>query len=176
MGRATFNSIPMIIQGDTTTHGGVVLEGDPAYVFNDIPTTGAGHKVYCPKCKGVFEIIEGPHSSFLPGRRPRAMEGHVTACGATLLAKPAGPAAMALALNPNKPASLTNTENDPFDQHFHLQDEATGQPLADCFYSITANGQTIHGRTDANGMTAKITSKEKFTAEINIYPEDDQNG
>lgn len=50
MGRA------MMCVGDTTTHGGRVLEGSTTATIEGKPIAGVGHKVLCPQCKGVFPI------------------------------------------------------------------------------------------------------------------------
>ncbi|WP_186174571.1 PAAR domain-containing protein [Burkholderia gladioli] len=82
MGRA------MICVGDTTTHGGRVLEGSSTATIDGKPIAGVGHKVLCPQCKGVFPILPAtgrryPHQ--IAGR-DTAIQGMKTACGATLIA------------------------------------------------------------------------------------------
>uniref|UniRef100_UPI003FA59825 PAAR domain-containing protein n=1 Tax=Limnobacter sp. TaxID=2003368 RepID=UPI003FA59825 len=42
----------MIRQGDTTSHGGTVLEGFPFYTVEGRAVAAMGHKVACPLCKG----------------------------------------------------------------------------------------------------------------------------
>ncbi|NTX28682.1 PAAR domain-containing protein [Burkholderia pyrrocinia] len=78
----------MICVGDTTTHGGRVLEGSATATIDGKPIAGVGHKVLCPQCKGVFPILPAtgrryPHT--FDGRET-AIEGMNTACGATLIA------------------------------------------------------------------------------------------
>ncbi|WP_080420671.1 PAAR domain-containing protein [Burkholderia ubonensis] len=78
----------MICVGDTTTHGGRVLEGSSSATIDGKPVAGVGHKVLCPQCKGVFPILPDtgrryPHQ--IAGRET-AIEGMKTACGATLIA------------------------------------------------------------------------------------------
>ena len=50
---------PIIRVGDKTTHGGTVLEGFSSYDIDGRAAAGLGHMVDCPKCKGVFPIVEG---------------------------------------------------------------------------------------------------------------------
>lgn len=76
---------PIIRVGDKTTHGGTVLEGFSSYDIDGRAAAGLGHKVDCPKCKGVFPIIEGV-PSFAIGDSLVALEGMKTACGAALIA------------------------------------------------------------------------------------------
>lgn len=71
--------------GDMTTHGGKVLNGFSDYTIQGIPVSGVGHLVACPLCKGVFPIIQGYEGITVNGVLV-ALEGNVTACGATLIA------------------------------------------------------------------------------------------
>ncbi|WP_409515301.1 PAAR domain-containing protein [Achromobacter animicus] len=50
------------------------------------PMAGVGHRVSCPKCKGVFPIVEGSATYKVNGI-PVALHGMMTACGARLLAR-----------------------------------------------------------------------------------------
>jgi uncharacterized Zn-binding protein involved in type VI secretion len=68
--------------GDTTDHGGTVIEGDPTLMHMGRPVALNGHKVRCPKCNGDFPIkASGPrtHCGVLV-----AFIGDLTACGARL--------------------------------------------------------------------------------------------
>ena len=71
--------------GDTTTHGGIVLEAFPQTDLNGKPIAGVGHKVSCPLCKGVFPIVEGSNT-YTISDIPVALDGMKTACGAVLIA------------------------------------------------------------------------------------------
>ena len=71
--------------GDTTTHGGIVLEAFPQTDLNGKPIAGVGHKVSCPLCKGVFPIVEGSNTYTIIDT-PVALDGMKTACGAVLIA------------------------------------------------------------------------------------------
>ena len=71
--------------GDSTTHGGVVLEAFSRTDLNGKPIAGVGHNVRCPLCKGVFPIAEGS-STYSDGGTPVALDGMKPACGAALIA------------------------------------------------------------------------------------------
>ncbi|TDF63354.1 PAAR domain-containing protein [Cupriavidus sp. L7L] len=43
----------IVRKGDSTTHGGTVLEGIPNFLVHGVPVAGIGHMVFCPKCKGA---------------------------------------------------------------------------------------------------------------------------
>lgn len=78
--------MPKIVRkGDRTDHGGTVQEGFEQTRFNGRPLAGVGHKVVCPKCKGVFAIAEGSSAYNMDGI-PVALEGMKTTCGASLIA------------------------------------------------------------------------------------------
>ena len=71
--------------GDATNHGGVVLGSFSSTNLNGRPISGKGHMVACPKCKGVFPIVEGSANYKIRGT-PVALDGMKTACGAQLIA------------------------------------------------------------------------------------------
>ena len=71
--------------GDSTSHGGVVLEAFSRTDLNGKPIAGVGHNVSCPLCKGVFPIAEGSATYSVDGIAV-ALDGMKTACGAALIA------------------------------------------------------------------------------------------
>lgn len=75
----------VIRKGDTTTHGGTVIEGIDDYLVYDKAIACKGHMVICPTCKGSFPIAEGVTNAPIKGKYP-AVEGMKTACGAKLIA------------------------------------------------------------------------------------------
>lgn len=76
--------LEIIRKGDSTSHGGVVLEGFAQTNLNGRPMAGIGHLVACPLCKGVFPIAEGSKVYKVDGT-PVALHGMKTACGASLI-------------------------------------------------------------------------------------------
>jgi uncharacterized Zn-binding protein involved in type VI secretion len=76
---------PVILLGDTTTHGGQVITASDSMTVNDIPVALVGHLVTCPRCEGVFPIVQGSPSASVDDAAV-ARHGDVTACGAQLLA------------------------------------------------------------------------------------------
>ena len=75
----------IIREGDPTSHGGTVLEGSPMNICHGKPIAYVGHRVKCPKCKGVFPIVEGVLTTTFYGKGV-AIAGMKTACGASLIA------------------------------------------------------------------------------------------
>ena len=70
--------------GDSTSHGGKVLEGSQTDICHGKPIAFIGHKVSCPKCKGTYPIVEGVQTTTIFGKGV-ALAGMKTACGATLI-------------------------------------------------------------------------------------------
>lgn len=75
----------IIRQGDPTSHGGTVIEGSTFDICHGKPISFVGHKVTCPKCKGIFPIVEGEPTTTFYGKGV-ALAGMKTACGAILMA------------------------------------------------------------------------------------------
>lgn len=130
---------PIIRVGDKTTHGGTVLEGFSSYNIDGRAAAGLGHKVDCPKCKGVFPIIEGV-PSFAVGDSLVALEGMKTACGAALIAS------QGFARVDPGPGGVTRGFDDGSDRTMRFLSDGTGpaQPYAsglrrvDCEHTDTA--------------------------------------
>lgn len=70
--------------GDTTTHGGTVVQVASTSTVDGIRIARTGDLVRCPKCNGTYAIIEGS-STCLDDNIPVALDGHKTECGAALI-------------------------------------------------------------------------------------------
>jgi len=70
--------------GDSTTHGGKVIEGSQVDICMGKPIAYLGHKVVCPLCKGTFPIVEGAKATTFYGKGV-ALAGMKTSCGAALI-------------------------------------------------------------------------------------------
>ncbi|KIP15382.1 hypothetical protein BGV67_07495 [Burkholderia ubonensis] len=75
----------IIRKGDSTDHGGTVLDGFGLSNLNGKPASGIGHMVSCPKCNGTFPIVQGSSQYTIEGCAV-ALDGMKTACGASLIA------------------------------------------------------------------------------------------
>jgi uncharacterized Zn-binding protein involved in type VI secretion len=187
----------IIRKGDPTSHGGVVLEGSMTDICMGQPIAFLGHKVHCPKCKGVFPIAEGVPTTTFYGKGV-ALAGMKTACGAVLIATQfsdtveygsgaaqrtastsatAMPTALAAAVagaTPTPPIADAH-DNHKYDLVFRVQDESTGKALAYTRYRITLDdGTEIIGTTDDAGMTEKACSDhlQNATIEVPYYDHD----
>ena len=74
----------IIRKGDSTSHGGTVVEGSLTDISHGKPIAYIGRKVFCPKCSGMFPIIEGVMVMIFYGKGV-AVAGMKTSCGATLI-------------------------------------------------------------------------------------------
>lgn len=176
----------IIRQGDPTSHGGRVLEGSLSDICMGKPIAFMGHKVSCPKCKGIFPIAEGAPNTTFYGRGV-ALAGMKTACGATLIATQFtdtvehGGGSAAGKLNTSDRAATDGASAPPlqsaaetagkkqFNDKFMLIDDETGNPLLHTEYAIRrASGEIEHGTTDANGCTHLLATTAS-AEQIDIY-------
>lgn len=81
---------PFILVGDSTSHGGKVIQGSPSSTVNGKAIARVGDKVTCPKKGhgGVTVIVSGDPTCIIDGA-PAARHGDKTACGATLMSSQA---------------------------------------------------------------------------------------
>ena len=70
--------------GDTTSHGGTVIEAFGQTDLNGKPMAGVGHQVVCPLCKEPSPLPKVA-PCWMNGV-PVALHGMKTACGASLIA------------------------------------------------------------------------------------------
>lgn len=78
---------PFIVLGDSSAHGGKVIEGSPNSTIDGKPIARVGDKVTCPVNGhgGMTVIVTGDPTCLIDGK-PAARHGDKTACGATLIA------------------------------------------------------------------------------------------
>ena len=179
----------IVRQGDSTTHGGTVLEGFMDNICMGKPIAGVGHKVQCPQCKGTFPIVAGAQIFQVMGK-VIAVDGMETACGAKLIATQqtdfvgagsptrsssgsssaaavVGAAATVAALAaPLK--QIADAIEEEFDERFLLKD-GNGNPLPKTFYTAKLpSGELVHGETDSKGNTQRFQTDGKQQIEIFI--------
>ncbi|WP_269509135.1 PAAR domain-containing protein [Burkholderia sp. IMCC1007] len=147
-----------------TSHGGVVISGNPSHTWRGIPIARQGDLVTCPKCPPhIFRIAEGLAMS-ISDDQPMATEGHRTGCGAVLVAQTAPAHAV---------SSHTAFANGcGCDEQFILHD-LNDNPIPDMPYKITAADGTVYrGTTDINGRTERVFTVEAKS--LSIGPDVDQ--
>ncbi len=169
----------IIREGDTTSHGGTVLEAFPTLTVYGKNAAGVGHQVSCPKCKGSFPIVQGASNYTFMGKNV-AVESMQTACGAVLIASqgqatvdntPGGTISMgagAVAAALAGAAAVSKL----FDEQIRFF-TADRNVLANTPYKLTlADGSTVEGRTDHGGKTQRIeTDGEQEVTCAEFFPE-----
>lgn len=144
-------------EGDTTSHGGRVLACTPTNTVDGVPLALLGDMVSCPKCGGVYPIVDVKNLSMTFDGRPVASEGDKTACGATLIASQhnatAEPTSGGSVGGGKSVVSQSNPQT-PHRGRFQVLDDATRQPVAGHPYTVRASdGRVVQGKTDAGGFT-----------------------
>lgn len=170
---------PVIRMGDSTSHGGTVLEGHANSSLLGKPIAGVGHKVHCPKCKGSFPIVAGSKLHSFMGKNT-ALEGMETGCGAVLIASQNlmtvddGGVSLGNTVGLSEKVAkaqaalgLTSPTHD-FDRFFQVVDQ-DGKPVGDLEVLLVApNGQIATVRTDEGGNTTPISGAAGESAELVI--------
>ena len=165
----------MIRQGDTTSHGGTVLEGFAVYTVEGRAVAGLGHKVACPLCKGVFPIAQGnPAHTF--NHVALAYEGMKTACGASLIASQASTThtsptgSVARIAEPQIPDNPLGNQAEDKVVQFIIRHHETREPIAGVPYTIRlSTGAIESGHSNAEGLTSKLLVKKTVQAELIVH-------
>jgi uncharacterized Zn-binding protein involved in type VI secretion len=166
----------VIVVGDKTSHGGVVISGAPATTIDGKPMARIGDKATCP-CRGhgsVTLIVSGDPTCIIDGQ-PIARHGDKTACGATLISSQVrvtdggsggngGNSSVPGAANgstsgPGHSASASNAAAAVFayDEQVKLAISAGLATLVGLPWFIkTADGRTFKGRLDSNGQLPRV--------------------
>lgn len=168
---------PFIVLGDSTNHGGKVIEGSPYSTVEGKPIARVGDKVTCPMKGhgGVTTIITGDGNCLIDGK-PAARDGDKCACGCTLIASQSlvscgggggGSSGQSRATSTGSNAADPNKSN-LFDDHYVLHD-ANGKPLPNCAYAVEYPDGTIeYGTTDSSGKT-KVFETDTEAKELIFY-------
>ena len=163
-------SRPIIVVGDRTDHGGVVITGSPFTDINGKAIARIGDKVTCPQ-KGhgsVTTIVTGDLTAPIDGS-PLARHGDKTACGATLLSSQIltycdtessqGGARKSGANASNtsaKAQALAEGQGLPHNEMITVVDE-NGEPVPNFHYAAHVEGKLItSGITNAQGETIRV--------------------
>ncbi|MGC8400934.1 PAAR domain-containing protein [Enterobacter mori] len=74
-----------ILVGDTTTHGGTIVQGIYTHTVDGAPMVVTGHKFNCPQCGKEATLIGSSHVT-VNGQR-RVLQGDKTTCGAMTISR-----------------------------------------------------------------------------------------
>lgn len=164
----------IIVLGDMTDHGGSVITAGTMTDTTGLPWARMGDMVSCPKCKGIFPIVQGD-ANFIVDGAPVAYHGCKVACGASLIGGkqgitsvvPSSGAAPGASTGPGDGfGAITSTlaagyEDERLDSQgvkykgrFHVLNQVTGEPVANTSVRIrSTGGQYLTCKTDAEGYT-----------------------
>lgn len=150
----------IIRKGDTTSHGGTVIEGIESYPIFDKPVACEGHMTICPLCKGTFPIAEGVQGKPILGKYP-AVEGMKTTCGAELIASQD----IFLVEVPNESPKQMGRQ---FSIQFLLTDNE-GDAVQYTPYRVLHNKDVYEtGITDKYGRTEEIFTEQAIPLHVEI--------
>nr|WP_246490815.1 PAAR domain-containing protein [Chitinivorax tropicus] len=165
--------------GDRTSHGGVVITGDPTWTIDGQPIARVGDKVTCPRCKVVSTIISSRFPSVTGFGRPVAYDQDMTACGAVLYSRHNDHTGWGTDDDEGDDVNVTAApieEYAPkqalrFQEHFILHDNITGKPLTGVPYTIrTGEGRAFTGETDEQGRTDVVWTDSPLPVEVVAHP------
>ncbi|TBL84282.1 PAAR domain-containing protein [Hafnia alvei] len=77
---------PLIVLGDKTSHGGVVVSAQAGFTQDGIPVAAQGDLVTCPILGHSPSTIIASGSGFTLNGKQAAHDGDQTTCGAKLIA------------------------------------------------------------------------------------------
>jgi len=173
--------IGFIVLGDRTSHGGVVISGDPTRTIDGQPVARVGDKATCPRCKRTSTIVSSRFQTVIDLGKPMAFDQDVTDCGALLYSRLNGYAGWGDESGEesgDQHASVASdiAEHIPkksprFQEHFVLRNNETGELLAGVPYTIKTNeGNVYRGETDAEGRTDVVWTDSPLPVEVITHP------
>ena len=161
----------IIVLGDMTDHGGLVISSAPVCYVDGRRVARRGDMVACPRCKGVFPISEG-NPSIIFNDAQVAFHSCKVACGASLLSSQSaarvdilgfagGGASASRLFGPVGAGMLAGYVEEALDEQgrryrgrFQLINEITGMPVSGQSARVMApHGHALGAITDAQGYT-----------------------
>jgi len=178
----------VIVLGDTTDHGGEVISAAPVATAGGKPIARLGDMVACPRCRGIFPIVQGNPAMCFDGGAI-AYHGCTVACGATLIASQSEmtthPGGSADDLMPRRyfsydegfgaasASELPERAGQVFRGRFQVLDEQTDQPMSGKRVRVrSGSGAPVEGVTDAQGYTPWVERDGAGTLDFELI--DDQ--
>ncbi|ADJ64207.1 PAAR domain-containing protein [Herbaspirillum seropedicae] len=168
-------SSAIIRKGDSTSHGGTVLEGLVSFNVLGLPAALVGHMVYCPRCKGSYAIVEGVRH-FRCGGNPVAVAGMKTACGAELQASQSAFLIGASASPVAAPLRATEASDEEVIEHWYSLEDGDGNPIEGYLFDVYQqekmlaqechflDGRSVPFAGDASGMVMWLAGESEHVA------------
>jgi uncharacterized Zn-binding protein involved in type VI secretion len=186
----------LIVIGDKTDHGGSVITCSQLSSTDGKGWARVGDMVSCPRCKGIFPIVQGDNGFRTEGRAV-AYDGCKTACGAVLvssqtISRTAPVDAAAPAVGGGLPAHLmagfglisntlagcyqdepVGTGGERFRGRFQLVEAATGEPIRSQAVRVRSTcGQSLKCMTDDNGYTEWVVRDVREVLAFDVLQDD----
>jgi len=172
---------PLDSSGDGRIIGGSTTDFIQGPDGRNRPIALVGHLAWCGACKSAGAIVAAPGSphhnrmvDFTGGGAREALGGDLVMCKcerppriipvygrSSIVYSDAGPSAEASA--PAEPTAVTPAASSgpgDYDEHFILQDQRSGQPVAGLAWGINTPDGQCEGCTDADGKTDIICGHE----------------
>ncbi|WP_394262142.1 PAAR domain-containing protein [Moraxella boevrei] len=173
-------SIPIITQGATTDHGGIVEECFETFTIDGKKVHLDGMKHFCPKCNKEVSAIASNHTKTMMGRA-WVLEGDKASCGATFIANQSMGFVGKSSKDPSQIDTsglgnnlLENTENHEYGNKFQILDRLTQTPLSNVKYKLVYDSKEILGTTDEQGYTKFVSSSQASEVEIFVISNDEE--
>ncbi len=155
----------LITVGCKTDHGGIIVLGDSSFLVEGKAVHLDGMTHFCPKCKVQSRAIASNQGFMVVGGKSIVAVGDTSSCGSKYL-KISDLAVMSSgASSPKIVSNNTNSfvaePNFKYGQKFVLQDELTGEPLANVCYEIYMNGEASTVKRIKKGLLILLLVKQK---------------
>ena len=151
------------IHNAPTNHGGVIpsTQQRTSQMGNLFVRAGDGH--YCPKCKCWSEVIKSHDHVIMDGQAVAYVDDLLT-CGAKILPQQSHVVGDSQGYNYSGGANSSSYLAQGltlYSGQYQLVNNSNNQPYSNVKYIVTyADGRTVEGVTDSNGMTEKLESTE----------------
>ena len=149
------------IHNAPTNHGGVIpsTQQRTSQMGNLFVRAGDGH--YCPKCKCWSEVIKSHDHVIMDGKAVAYVDDLLT-CGAKILPQQSHVVGDSQGSNYSGGANSSSYLAQGltlYSGQYQLVNNSNNQPYSNVKYIVTyADGRTVEGFTDNNGMTEKLES------------------
>lgn len=149
------------IHNSMTNHGGIIpaTQMRASQMGNLFLVADDGH--FCPKCKCWSKIIKS-HDHVIFDGKAVAYVGDKLTCGATILPKQSHVVGDSQGSNYSGGSNSSNYLAKGltlYSGQYQLINNSNNQPYSNVKYIVTyADGRTVEGVTDSNGMTEKLES------------------
>ena len=149
------------IHNAPTDHGGVIpsTQERTSQMGNRFVRAGDGH--FCPKCKCWSEVIKS-HDHVIMDGKAVAYAGDKLTCGATIQPQQSHVVGDSQGQNYSGGANSSSYLAQGltlYSGQYQLVNNSNNQPYSKVKYRVTyADGRTVEGMTDENGMTERLES------------------